>query len=185
MVGVCHTKFFDGSAALCIIKLQLKQKKRLRKDSMSSVKIYLDNCSYNRPYDDFSQLTVNLEAQAKLHIQSWIRDGKIDLVTSEMLMAEVDASPFEVRRKGITEFINENSSIHVGPSNIYKVDEMAAEIMSTGVKYKDACHVASAVLAGCDYLITTDKRLLKYRSEKIRLINPIQFVDEMEEQNNE
>ena len=149
------------------------------------MRIYLDNCSYNRPYDDFSQMTVNLEAQAKLHIQSWIRDGKFELVSSEILMAEVDASPFEVRRKGISEFINENSSIHVGPSNIFKVDEMAAEIMDTGVKYKDACHVASALLAGCEYLITTDKRLLKYRSEKIKLLNPIQFVDEMEEHSNE
>ena len=88
------------------------------------MRIYLDNCSYNRPYDDFSQMTVNLEAQAKLHIQSWIRDGKFELVSSEILMAEVDASPFEVRRKGISEFINENSSIHVGSSNIFKVDEM-------------------------------------------------------------
>lgn len=149
------------------------------------MKIYLDNCAYNRPYDDFSQLTVNLEAQAKLHIQSWIRDGKFELVSSEMLMAEVDASPFEVRRKGIREFINENSSIHVGPSNIIKVDEMAADIMEAGVKYKDACHVASALLAGCEYLITTDKRLLKYRTEKMKLVNPIQFVDEMEEQSNE
>lgn len=57
--------------------------------------------------------------------------------------------------------------------------------MEAGVKYKDACHVASALLAGCEYLITTDKRLLKYRTEKMKMVNPIQFVDEMEEQSNE
>lgn len=34
------------------------------------MRIYLDNCCYNRPYDDLSQFTVNLEAQAKLFIQN-------------------------------------------------------------------------------------------------------------------
>jgi predicted nucleic acid-binding protein len=145
------------------------------------LRIYLDNCAYNRPYDDFTQLTVSLEAQAKLHIQSWIRDGQYELVSSEILMAEIGCCPFEVRRKGITDYIEENSSIHVGSSHNFEIDETAREIMSTGIKYKDACHVASAMLAGCEYLITTDKRLLRYKSEKLKLVNPIQFVDEMEE----
>lgn len=57
---------------------------------------------------------------------------------------------------------------------------MANKIMETGVKYKDACHVASAIIAECDYLISTDKRLLKYKSDKIKLVNPIEFVGEME-----
>lgn len=30
--------------------------------------IYLDNCCYNRPYDDQSQIRVFLESQAKLHV---------------------------------------------------------------------------------------------------------------------
>lgn len=33
------------------------------------VRIYLDNCSYNRPYDNQSQMKIYLETQAKLHIQ--------------------------------------------------------------------------------------------------------------------
>ena len=57
---------------------------------------------------------------------------------------------------------------------------MAHEIMETVVKYKDAYHVASAILAECDYLISTDKRLLKYKSDRLKLVNPIAFVGEME-----
>jgi hypothetical protein len=49
------------------------------------------------------------------------------------------------------------------------------EIMQTGVKYADAAHVACAILANCDYFITTDKRLLKYQTDCIKLINPIDF----------
>lgn len=50
------------------------------------------------------------------------------------------------------------------------------EIMLTGVKYKDAVHVACAVYARCIYFITTDTRLLKYKSSVIKLINPINFT---------
>ena len=30
------------------------------------LRIYLDNCCYNRPYDDQSQIRISLEAQAKI-----------------------------------------------------------------------------------------------------------------------
>ena len=32
------------------------------------VKIYLDNCCYNRPYDDQSQMRIYLETQEKMPI---------------------------------------------------------------------------------------------------------------------
>ena len=161
-------------------KVKVKSKKKEH-----PMRIYLDNCCYNRPYDDLSQLSVNLEAQAKLHIQSWIRDGSFELVTSEMLMTEIDDIPSEVRKEGIISYVEENSSVHVGPENNHRVNEMAREIMRTGVKYKDACHVASAMIAKCEYFISTDKRLLKYKSEEITMLNPVSFVSEMEEQNDE
>ena len=57
--------------------------------------------------------------------------------------------------------------------------------MKQGIKYKDACHVASAVCAGCDYFLTTDKRLLKYKTDQIKMRNPVDFVREMEENNHD
>lgn len=36
------------------------------------MKIYLDNCCYNRPYDDQSQLRIHQEAEAKLYVQDMI-----------------------------------------------------------------------------------------------------------------
>ncbi len=145
------------------------------------MRVYLDCCCYNRPYDDLSHLTVGLEAQAKLYIQNEIRRGKYKLVTSEMLNFEVGNCPVAIRRKTILSYIEENSSVHVGPENSGRVKEMAYKIMETGVKYKDACHVASALLADCAYFISTDKRLLKYKTERMKIVNPIEFVREMEE----
>lgn len=42
------------------------------------LRIYLDMCCYNRPYDDQSQLKVAMETQSKLYIQSLIKDKKLD-----------------------------------------------------------------------------------------------------------
>ena len=36
----------------------------------------------------------------------------------------------------------------------------------------DACHVACAILAECDFFFTADKRLLKYQTDEIRVMNP-------------
>lgn len=58
---------------------------------------------------------------------------------------------------------------------------MASEIMKAGVKFKDACHVASAIYADCEYFISTDMRLLKYASKEIKMVTPIEFVTERED----
>ena len=47
------------------------------------LRVYLDNCCYNRPYDDQSQLKISMEAQAKLEIQQQIRDKKLELTYRE------------------------------------------------------------------------------------------------------
>lgn len=54
--------------------------------------------------------------------------------------------------------------------------------MKTGVKFKDACHVASAIYAGCEYFISTDTRLLKYDTQEIKMVTPIEFIMEMEDE---
>lgn len=52
--------------------------------------------------------------------------------------------------------------------------------MKTGIKEKDAYHVACVVIAECNYFITTDDRLLKYQSENIILVTPGEFIRMME-----
>ena len=148
---------------------------------MKRLKIYLDNCCYNRPYDDQSQLSINLEALAKLSIQQEIREGKVDLVTSYILLAENAANRFEAKRKDIQAFIDKQTHTFVSEASGSKVKEIAKEIMNSGVKLMDACHIACAIIAGCDYFISTDKRLLKYHSDQIKIVNPTTYVLDREE----
>jgi hypothetical protein len=44
------------------------------------VRVYLDNCCLNRPFDDQRQMRVRLEAEATLCIQEHIRRGVLELV---------------------------------------------------------------------------------------------------------
>ena len=144
------------------------------------MRVYLDVCCYNRPYDDQSQLRVAMEAQSKLHIQTLIKNGELDLIGSYTLDYEISRNPYEMRKQSIVQFLQENMKGYVGIERAEILQPMAEEIMRTGVKEKDAYHLASAIYAGCEYFISTDQRLLKYRSEKIRLATPIEFVTETE-----
>ena len=143
------------------------------------MRIYLDNCCYNRPYDDQSQIKVFLETQAKLHIQRMIVEGKVELVYSYMSRYENSQNPFEIRKNTIAEFFK-NASVYVDESNADNAAQKSRQIMETGVKAKDAIHVACAVIAGADYFLTTDTRLLKYKTYERKLMNPTEFIIEVE-----
>ena len=140
------------------------------------MKVYLDNCCYNRPYDDQSQIRISFEAQAKIFIQNAIRQGKIELATSFVLRHENNKNPFDNKRQAIGDFIEKHTAIFVASDKKDTVKNLAEEIMITGIKPTDAAHIACAILAECDYFLTTDDRVLKYRSDKIKIMNPIDFL---------
>jgi hypothetical protein len=49
------------------------------------MRVYLDNCCFNRPFDEQTQTRIRLEAEAKLDIQQRIRDKRIELGWSYIL----------------------------------------------------------------------------------------------------
>lgn len=144
------------------------------------MKIYLDNCCYNRPYDDQSKMRIYLETQAKLHIQDMIRQEKIELVTSYILDFENSNNRSMQKKLAIQKFMNEYAVLYVSNKNEKDITKIAEAIMKTGIKEKDAYHVACAVMAECNYFVTTDDRLLKYQSEKIKLVTPGELIRRME-----
>lgn len=144
-------------------------------------RVYLDNCCYNRPYDDQTQLRISLESQAKMDIQRRIKNHELELVTSYMTDYENAQNPNAAHRTNIDEFQKEYASIFVAESTDAKVQQMVEQIEKTGVKHKDACHTACAILAECDYLLTTDDRFLKYQDARIKIMSPTQFIMEEED----
>ena len=144
------------------------------------MRVYLDNCSYNRPYDDQSQIRIHLETQAKLHIQDMIREKRIELVTSYVLDFENSNNRSMQKKMAIEKFMKDYAALYVSNRNEKEIVELVKHIMMTSVKEKDAYHVACAIVAKCNYFITTDDRLLKYQSEKVDLVTPEEFIRRME-----
>ena len=142
------------------------------------MRIYLDNCCFNRPFDDQSKIRIMLEAEAKLKVQDDILKKKFELVWSYILEAENMANPFEERRNTIVDWrehaimkITENRTILNKAKNLNKI----------GLRSKDALHISCAIFAGCSYFLTTDDKILN-KNEKIdgiKVIDPIAFIKEV------
>ena len=99
----------------------------------TKTRVYLDNCAYNRPYDDQSQIKIELETQAKLKIQRMIKNSELSLLSSYMSLYECGEHPDPDKAALITDFINTYSSVYVDIANQDAIEEKAKEIMATGV----------------------------------------------------
>jgi predicted nucleic acid-binding protein len=141
------------------------------------MRVYLDNCCFNRPFDDQSQARVRLESEAKLEIQRNIKAKSIELAWSFLLDYENSANPYQERSDTIVLWKNEAvADVEETPA----VLRDAHEIAGLGVRPNDALHIACAIAAGCDFFLTTDDSVLKRARgfTRIAVMNPTQFITE-------
>lgn len=141
------------------------------------MKLYLDNCCFNRPFDNQTQLKIHLESQAKLAVQDMILNGIHSLVWSYMLEYENSQNPFEIRKDAIIKWKD------IADTNILENEHIlsvAETLMQKGLKAKDSIHIACAAEAKCDYFLTTDIGILKKDIDIVRGVNPIDFIRERE-----
>jgi predicted nucleic acid-binding protein len=141
------------------------------------MRLYLDNCCFNRPFDDQSTLTIRLETEAKLQVQNAIRAGKYALGWSYILDYENAANPFEERRIEIQRWeVLAEADVAETPTVLAALKELVA----AGFKPLDALHLACAQALDCQYFLTVDKGILK-KAQVIagcQVLNPIEFVIE-------
>ena len=138
--------------------------------------IYLDNCCYNRPFDDQKQVGIRIETEAKLFIQGEILDGKYSLAWSYILDYENAANPFPERKETITNWKNK-ATVDTGETETLL--ELAKKLIERQIKAKDALHIACSVVMKCDYFITTDLYLIKrmINFDKIMVVSPVDFIN--------
>jgi predicted nucleic acid-binding protein len=144
------------------------------------LKIYLDNCCFNRPFDDQKQIKIRLQAEAKLFIQEKIIRNELKLVWSYILDYENHYNPFKERKNSIEQW--KNSAI-IDIEETEEVLNIADKLVKLSLKSKDALHLACAIIAKCDYFLTTDDLITKKLTnfKEIRVINPVNFLMEIEE----
>ena len=68
------------------------------------MRIYLDLCCFNRPYDDQSQTRIRLETEAKLSLQEKIRSGACELIWSALLDLENPKNPYIEHMQAISQW---------------------------------------------------------------------------------
>jgi len=149
---------------------------------MAKIRVYLDNCTYNRPFDDKEQLSIRMEAEAKLQIQEDIRDGVYELAWSYMNEYENNDNPYDEKREAIG--IWEQIAVYICTPG-EKILEQGKQIQKNAIKPKDSLNLACAIESHCQYFITTDKVLLKKTGliHQVEIINPIDFIRKEEEAN--
>jgi hypothetical protein len=139
------------------------------------MRIYLDNCCFNRPFDNQSSIRVKLETDAKLYVQLLVKIGRLELAWSYILDFENSANPF-IEKKSTIEKWKPLSIIDVAEND--NILNNANSFVNLGVSAKDALHVACAIDAKCGYFLTTDDTLLKKISDRneITVLNPTDFI---------
>jgi predicted nucleic acid-binding protein len=143
------------------------------------MRIYLDVCSYNRPFDNLQQDRVYLEAEAVLMILSNCQSGNWTLVGSDVINFETSNIKDEYKKEKVFELISIASEyVHI----VKSVEERAIKFQKSGIKPLDSFHVALAENAKVDILLTTDDKLIKLSSKlslTIKVENPLTWISEV------
>jgi len=144
------------------------------------MRIYLDVCCLNRPFDDQSQTRVRDETLAVQAILDAVDRGLHDLVGSQMMRIELKAIRDVVRRRKVRALL---------PAKLLALDDAvhrrARELMVQGFRAADAVHVAAAERIAADVLVTTDDRLARRGKRlakrlRVRVADVLSFVEELQ-----
>jgi len=144
------------------------------------LKIYLDVCCLNRPFDDWTQPRIRLEAEAVIAIINRCQAGDWLIIVSTALRSEIAQTPESTKRQQVMDLLNVSKiDIQVTRENINRANELQA----LGYKPFDALHIACAEFTKADAFLTTDDRLLRKatnQSERldVRVANPVTWIME-------
>ncbi|MDZ4686628.1 MAG: PIN domain-containing protein [Planctomycetaceae bacterium] len=147
------------------------------------MRLYLDACCLNRPFDDQSQLRVRLEAEAIRTIFQLCTEGLHQWIGSAVLLMELGRTPDEQRRQRTTDLLELADVLaESDPADRARARELAL----LGFGDFDAAHLATAERLACDVFLTTDDRLIKKAHSlapallRIRAMNPLSWLQEID-----
>jgi len=147
------------------------------------MKFYLDNCCYNRPYDNrehMAQASVRAEVIAILTIVEFCRLAGHTIFGSVAVKKEIKKIQHEVKLEKVLGFYDRTINDYIPISAA--IAKRARELREYGLKALDSFHLAFAEAAGVDFLLTTDVRF-EHACAKIKLtvkvLNPLNFIPEV------
>ena len=145
------------------------------------LKLYLDNCCYNRPFDDLTNKKNYIESQAIIVILDLYIKKKLDIYKSKILDYEISQIKNITKKNKVLDVYVSLQSNYIDTTN--EIIDRAEKLKKYNIKEKDALHIAYAEYGNLDYFITVDKILINATSRikdlKIKVINPIELIMEV------
>ena len=121
------------------------------------MRLYLDACCLNRPFDDQSQTRVHLESEAVLAILERVTARTWTLLSSDALDFELARIPDPLRRARTRELLTlAGDHAAVGPAETARAKTLSKGL---GLRALNALHLACAETLHTDAFLTTDDRL--------------------------
>jgi hypothetical protein len=146
------------------------------------MRIYLDTCLLNRPFDNQQDDRVRLETEALKIILSHVDVGDWVLVGSPILDLEVAQIPDYGRREALQELLACVAS--EGAILDEETGNLARQIQARGIGGFDALHLACAARVKVDVLLSTDDRFVRRACRMSDLVTcvvelPLKWLESM------
>jgi len=144
------------------------------------MRIYLDCCCYNRPFDDSSQIRIHDEGEAVLSILRRSQTDGTIIIGSQVLRTEIDRIRDEGKKFNVLSLYRAiRESVEFQPS----IKERARFLQNVGKLHTmDSYHIASAEEAHADIFLSTDDKLIRACRKldlALRVMNPISYLAEV------
>lgn len=125
---------------------------------MKKIKLYIDICVYNRPFDDQHQPRISLESQIFLFLMKKVEEGELTTIHSFVLKFENNRSPLRERRGKVADLFS-LASEYVHYDKL--IEERAQQLEQLSFLGIDALHIACAEAAKASYFVSCDDILVK------------------------
>lgn len=146
------------------------------------IRVYLDSCVYNRPFDDFHKSErIFIEAMAFYALLHLIEDGQIGLINSDALLYENERIADTERKRRVKSFLDRAIGVVELSDDIV---ERAKAIESIGFKSLDALHISMAEHGESEYFVTCDDAIIKKAKAerdklKVKIYGLLEFLSEV------
>lgn len=146
------------------------------------VRIYLNSCVYNRPFDDYQMdEKIFVEAMAFYVVLHWVENNKIQLISSDALLYECEQIIDTERKRRVRTYLKR--AIHFVELS-EQIIERARIINSYGFKSIDALHIAMAESGLAEYFVTCDNSIIKRGKAlqdklKVKVYGILEFLTEV------
>ena len=145
------------------------------------MRIYLDCCSLQRPFDDKSQPRIAVEAEAVLVILALCESGRLNLISIDALLFEIGRIPDQDRKDDAWAILKiATEAVALTP----EIEDLARRLGASGLKPLDALHLAFASDSKVDYFCTCDDKFLKKAKSltglNTKVASPTELVMELD-----